>query len=211
MPGVLFSAELRWFGEGSPPATLERWFRTGPFPPGGGGTRRDEYLEDSKQRELGVKKRQGTAGIEIKGLLKVRPRPQEPFAGSLQFWTKWNSPALSIDHLPRIVVDKTRWLRKFDTTGADVRELALDEKERPRGSGGMLPAQGCGIELVSLLTDANQTRWWTFAFEAFGPSASLEQSLARTIDALTPPDSRALAQGEELSYPEWLATLRGAA
>ena len=77
---VLFSAELRWFFKGPPPAALDSWFRSGHIPPGGGEIRRDEYLRDPKQQQLGVKKRGRNPGVEIKGLVGERVRDAKPFA-----------------------------------------------------------------------------------------------------------------------------------
>src|SRR4051812_1323634 len=101
---MLISAELRWFWKGSLPSVLEEWFRGRAVAPGGGQLRSDEYLIDPLQREVGIKKRSGRAGIEIKGLVEVRARHPKPLDGRVQVWAKWTSNTLTIDHLPRIVV-----------------------------------------------------------------------------------------------------------
>lgn len=123
---MLISAELRWFWRETLPPGLEQWFRSGTLTPGGGNSRDDEYLVDPLQSELGVKKRSGMSGIEIKGLVEVRTVLPGPFSGRVQIWTKWTSHVITIDHLPRIVVRKTRWVRKYDTSGSAVHELELD-------------------------------------------------------------------------------------
>jgi hypothetical protein len=200
---MLVSAELRWFWKDTLPPTLELWFRTGGLAPGGGSLRKDEYLADPRQHEIGVKKRAGNSGIEIKGLVEVGAAAPEPFSGCVQIWTKWTSRAMTIDHLSRIAVRKTRWLRKFDTSGPEVRELALDADERLLDSTQTIPEHGCHIELVSVTIDGG-AQWWTFGFEAFGRLGTVERSLQRTIASVAPIDREALAGGLELSYPAWL-------
>ena len=203
---MLISAELRWFWRGSLPSLLEQWFRGGAVAPGGGKLRNDEYLIDPLQRELGIKKRSGRAGIEIKGLVEVRARLLKPFDGRVQVWTKWTSNSLTIDHLPRVVVQKTRWLRKFDTGGSAVRELELDADERLLDEAAPLPEQGCNVELVNLSLGNEPEHWSTLGFEAFGPLDAVERSLQRTIASMAPLSPDALAGGLEMSYPQWLAT-----
>ena len=205
---MLVSAEVRWFWRDTLPPGLEHWFQSGRLPPGGGTSRQDEYLVDPRQRELGVKKRSGREGIEIKGLVEVRAPLPDPFAGRVQIWTKWTSNAVTIDHLPRTTVRKRRWLRKYDTSGSAVRELELDADEHIRDSAAPLPTHGCHMEFVALTLNDHPERWWTFAFEAFGPLETVERSLHRTIAYLEPIGREALAKGLELSYPDWLSATR---
>jgi hypothetical protein len=200
---VLVSAELRWFWEDALPTEVESWFRNRTFPPGGGTPRIDEYLVDRSQIELGLEKRGTKPGIEIKGLVSVRRTVSKPFDGRVQIWTKWTSEALTIDRLPRVAVHKTRWLRRYDSSGPHLEETELDENERPRHSPERLPARGCHFELVSLRRDSDGSRWWSIGFEAFGELATVEESLDRTLEHVAPDTS--LTAGVELSYPAWLA------
>jgi len=201
---VLVSAELRWFWKDVLPPGLEAFFRDGPYPPGGGLPRDDEYLVDRGQGELGLKKRGSKDGIEVKGLVAGRGISPSPFDARVQIWCKWTSATLTIEHLPRLVVHKIRWLRKFDTTGSDTSEVELDDQERPRLSPDRLPERGCHFELVDLRV--NDSRWWTLGFEAFGELDTIEDSLDRTVRHLA--RSRpTFAAGLELSYPAWLAEL----
>ena len=51
------SAESRWFWSGSAPERLEEWFcgkHPDGIPAGGGKERRDDYLRDLNQDELGI-------------------------------------------------------------------------------------------------------------------------------------------------------------
>jgi hypothetical protein len=204
---VLVSAELRWFWRDAPPAGLEAWFRSGPYPPGGGTPRTDEYLVDIGQLELGLKRRNAKTGVEVKGLVAVRGTSSAPLEGRVQIWCKWTSEALTIDHLPRVAVHKTRWLRKYDTSGAGVSEVELDPHEQPHHFPHRLLERGCQFELVALRLDDDGGAWWSLGFEAFGELATLEQSLHQTLAHVLPGAPR-LEAGLELSYPAWLARLR---
>jgi hypothetical protein len=201
---VSVSAELRWFWQNAFPPGLETFFHSGAFPPGGGRPRTDDYLLDTSQVELGLKKRGGKSGIEIKGLIGVGAVCPAPFEGRMQIWSKWISNALTIDQMPRLVVHKTRWLRKFDTSGTDVTEVELDEEERPRQSPERMLERGCHFELVTIQVDG--CVWWSVGFEAFGPLDTVEHSLVRTVKWLAPAPH--VPPGLELSYPAWLARLR---
>jgi hypothetical protein len=209
---MLVSAELRWFWKDTLPPDLESWFRAGAFAPGGGTTREDEYLFDPNEVELGVKKRGGQAGIEIKGLVAVGAARPPPFPGHVQIQCKWTSNTLTIDHLRRVVVRKTRWLRRYEAGGAGVRELRLDAQERvPGSSPDSVPEEGCHLELVAVAIGEREDRWWTLAFESFGPLGRVEQILDRTIAHLAPTQPPALDGARELSYPHWLSLVAGRA
>ena len=203
---MFVSAELRWFWKDAAPPPLDEWFRGGAYPPGGGTPRTDEYLADPGQRELGVKRRGGTGGLEVKGLLERRRPSAAPFAGRIQIWCKWTSEVLTIDHLPRVSLQKTRWIRKYDTAGTGVSEVELDARERPRHAPERRLERGCQLELVSLRVDERDEAWSSLGFEAFGELDTLEDSLHRTVAHLASGAPR-VTPGAELSYPEWLATL----
>ena len=204
---MLVSAELRWFWKDALPSGLETWFRSGQWPPGGGMPRMDEYLLDPGQSELGLKRRGANPGIEVKGLISVLASPVAPFVGGVQLWCKWTSDALTIDHLSRVAVRKTRWVRKYDTSNAEVSEVELDEHEKLRGSSDTLLKRGCQWELVALRVDGESADWWSLGFEAFGELATVEPSLRRTINHVAY-GAPGLEGGLELSYPAWLARLR---
>ena len=200
---MLVSAELRWFWRNALPDGVDAWFRQGSIPAGGGTSRSDEYLVDTRQTELGLKKRGGGAGVEIKGLVAVRGRAPAPFDGAIQIWSKWTSHVLTIDRLPRVVVHKTRWVRKFDTSGPRLTEIELDENERPRDANVEPPERGCQVEIVALRLDSGEA-WGSVGFEAFGDLATVEDSVQRTAAHLAATIS-GFPRGLELSYPAWLA------
>jgi hypothetical protein len=204
---VLVSAELRWFWRDTLPRGVEAWFRNGSLPPGGGTARVDEYLLDPEQRELGLKRRGARPGVEVKGLVAVLGETSPPLGGRVQLWCKWTSEGLTIDRLPRLAVHKTRWLRKYDTSGVNLSEVELDAEERRRDSPDAVLERGCQWELVALRVDGDDANWWSVGFEAFGELATVEQSLRRTV-AHVAARAPQLDAGVEMSYPAWLASLR---
>jgi hypothetical protein len=107
--------------------------------------------------------------------------------------------------MPRISVAKTRWLRKFDTSDAGARELALGADEQLLDRSASLPERGCHVELVIIRLGDDLTPWRSFAFEAFGPLDSVQESLLRTALLVSRPPPPTFEGGLQLSYPEWLS------
>lgn len=201
------SAEIRWFWRNTAPDGLVNWFCGADRHSciaGGGETRSDDYLRDACQAELGLKRRGGRGGVEIKGLIAVLPDGLEAgrFRGSIELWAKWTSGRLSLEPDSTIAVKKRRWVRKFDTTGLSPIEVPLDAEETPL-DGRPWPAQGCNVELTEVgLPDGGV--WWTLGFEAFGTISTVGNDLraaANLLNTRRPPD---LADGLQAGYPAWL-------
>jgi len=199
------SAEIRWFWAAACPDEIAAWFRSAAPQPGGGKPREDEYLHESGQTELGLKRRGGKRGVEAKGLVSVLPEPSDavPFIGPIEIWCKWRSAALTLRHSSTIRTRKVRWLRKFDTSGSEPHEIQLDENEDPK-DGRPLPGFGCNVELTQVDLDPGRI-WWTLGFEAFGDLYSVEQSLRSTLVVAASRLPPSLGSGELLSYPAWLS------
>ena len=201
------SAEIRWFWQNLPPPRLQDWFCNADVngPVAGGGKKRvDEYLIDPGQVELGIKRRDGKKGAEVKGLVQVLldGLAVPPFTGPIELWTKWTSEPLDLRPYATISTVKRRWLRKFDTVGSIPQEIALDADEKPLG-GERLPDLGCNVELTEVTLPGGSV-WWTAGFEAFGSLETVRGSLtsvAKTLSARQPPE---LEHGRLLSYPSWL-------
>jgi hypothetical protein len=122
----------------------------------------------------------------------------------VEIWSKWTSSRLTIDHLPRIAVHKTRWLRKYDTHDRVVVEVPLDTDERALRDPSLRLDRGCHFELVSLRVSDPERTWWSLGFEAFGDLDTVEDSLHRTVNHVAP--AAELPSGAlGLSYPAWLA------
>ena len=201
------SAEIRWFWPTNPPSGLESWFRKPrdrACAVGGGRLRLDEYLSDPGQRELGVKRRGGKKGVEVKGLVGAeRKLAAGPFAGPIEIWAKWTSEALEVDSRGAVKTIKRRWLRKFDTTKLSPVEVPLNDKELPADAKQPLPARGCNVELTEITLTSGDV-WWTLGFEAFGGVETVADDLQMVASALAgevPPD---LSGGLMASYPSWL-------
>jgi hypothetical protein len=204
------SAEIRWFWQGAGPAGLQGWFNLAEFhdcAAGGGGMRTDAYLSEPQQAELGIKLRQHKSGVEIKGLVAVIANgcQDRPFLGPIEIWSKWSSEALSLGGATLIPVAKRRWLRKFDTAGPRVREIALDAQELPL-KGGRLPDGGCNVECTEISVKG-YPQWVTLGFEAFGTLSTVDTSLRRTAALLSLRKPPSLSDGWCMSYPTWLQRL----
>jgi hypothetical protein len=201
------SAEIRWFWRDAPPAGLQDWFRDGGgefCAAGGGQTRVDEYLLDTGQAELGIKRRGGKPGVEVKGLVTEGWADLDvaPFVGAIELWCKWTSEPLQLPARQTVATEKRRWLRKFDGAASGLREMALDPRESPLDDR-PLPALGCNVELTRVALPSG-TIWWTLGFEAFGPVRTLERDLRGAAAALAARRPPLFAQGLLASYPAWL-------
>lgn len=206
---MFVSAEIRWFWPDSPPPEFKQWFLSSaahPYAAGGGAwpPRRDVYLYDPEQTELGIKARGVKAGLEVKGLVTSLPDVvlDGPFRATAELWTKWDSKVLTLDRAPTVVTNKTRWLRKFDTTGPTPREVEVGPDEEPVRGG--RPAVGCNVELTQLEVGGKTV--WTFGFEAFGPVSSVGAQLRAVTSLLASRNPPALSDAKAASYPAWLKT-----
>ncbi|TPE51638.1 hypothetical protein [Amaricoccus solimangrovi] len=211
------SVELRWFRRGRAPDDLTAWFRGtgGPFAwaAGGGRTRTDAYLAPPDPT-LGIKRRSGGDGLELKGLVDALPRARGLGQTSAfpQVFAKWRSDTLGIDGQPTVEVTKTRWLRAFATL-PEAREIRLgagDSGEEPVG-GEELPEIGCAVELTRVVVAAEE--WWTFGVEAYAGERSggsridlASRSLDSALRALAGDAALDLREAAFQGYAEWLAT-----
>jgi hypothetical protein len=213
------SAEVRWFQMGSVPDDLKEWFCE-PAPDfrhrvGGGSQRIDVYFL-TQESELGIKRRGGRKGLDVKGLVDVLPWQLDFGLVSVvpQLFCKWSSEQLEFANLPTVETAKTRWLRKFDTAVVELREIRLgagDFGEDPIVKSER-PDVGCNVELTSV-TKGNET-WWTFGAESFAfgrPGRTVElvgQGLLRAMQALPNHAKVDLRGARYLGYAEWLAAGR---
>jgi hypothetical protein len=204
------SAEIRWFWNDEDTAltaAAERWFAElgDGMKPGGGKDRSDIYLliPGKEGGELGVKRRGKKPGCEVKGLISyLTPIFGGPFNGAVELWGKWSCSSLSVDGQESIETVKRRWLRKLDFDSEGLREIELDEDEKPLDKSERLPTLGCHVELTRVTLGASRI-WWTVGFEAFGPASQVERILHRAVGASqkAAPDFSSAVQR---SYPAWL-------
>lgn len=191
------SAEIRWFWRNNPPAGFETWFRREDAhgcPSSDEEARTDVYFRDAEQTELGIKRRGASAGVEIKSLVSTvyDGVAAAPFKGPVEIWTKVKTKPL--DFAASVALWKTRWLRTFDTSSTAPTEV-------PPGRPG--PSVGCNLELTRVTVDGDT--WWTIGFEAFGPLATVHESLRATANVLAARRPPVLTDGLYASYPAWLA------
>jgi len=107
-----------------------------------------------------------------------------------------------------IATNKTRWVRKFDTSNDLVTEIELNEDEAPKNDPTTLPEHGCNIELTKVLVEPDLQVWWTFGCEAFGPSlAAVEQNIGLFLDKVLAKNSPSIDGGTEASYAAWMSTM----
>jgi hypothetical protein len=176
------------------------------------------YAVDPSTDALGVKTREGRAGLEVKVL--VEPRFLSLAFGTrkatAQLWSKVTSNILTlpVKAAAKRTTLKTRWLRTFDTATSAATEVPLGAG--PFGEDpvqGSRPDVGCNVEWTVVQIPGVAAQWWTFGVEAFafghdGPvSHLLEEGLRKTLTALRArwPSVPSLGKvWREQSYPAWL-------
>jgi hypothetical protein len=202
------SAECRWFTRSKTTGEILRsWFFDRAIhghSPGGGAHRQDCYLYDPEQTELGIKRRGSQRGAEIKGLIHIDHTPLRCgiLTANVELWAKWTCAAIDLTRFETIAIEKTRWLRKFDTLNAEPIEIQLGEDEQPLTHKSLL-AQGCNVEVTEI--EARGCRWFSLGLEAFGKFENVDSSIRRAANALAsrnPPDMPGLFAA---SYPKWIS------
>ena len=201
---MFVSAEIRWFYPDECPANLHRWFGEMSPAPGGGKLRIDEYLSQTNQSEVSIKKRGGKPGVEIKGLIAVCRSELVPFAPYVELWCKSRLQASALEMTKRMIIQKTRWIRTYDTSRAAIVEIPLQADEKPL-NGQPLPQQGCNVEISKIQIAEEPRQWWTLGFEAFGDLDSAPGNLLKTMQYLIAHSFPLPICGEFLNYPSWLA------
>ena len=201
---MFVSAKIRWFYPDECPANLHRWFGEMSPAPGGGKLRIDEYLSQTNQSEVSIKIRGGRPGVEIKGLGAVCRSELVPFAPYVELWCKWRLQASALEMTKRIIIQKTRWIRTYDTSRAAIVEIPLQADEKPL-NGQPLPQQGCNVEISKIQIAEDPRQWWTLGFEAFGDLDSAPGNLLKTAQFLITHSFPLPICGEFLNYPSWLA------
>jgi hypothetical protein len=196
---VLDTTELRWFVPGPLLAEVGGWF-TGST--GVAEERCDTYRLDGRL-DIGVKRRfRETLELKVRQTLDGRIELGEGLAGSLEVWRRW-SPAEGLVENGSdgqwVDVCKSIVKRRFSVDGTEVAFLA----------GAQVTGAGCDVEVAEVTVGAVQA--WTFAFAAFGSTATRRQALLaswRGLLAATPcPEPFGPRTGRAMGYPEWLALM----
>ena len=79
----------------------------------------------TNQSEVSIKIRGGRPGVEIKGLVTVCRSELVPFAPYVELWCKWRLQASALEMTKRMIIQKTRWIRTYDTSRAAIVEIPL--------------------------------------------------------------------------------------
>ena len=177
------SWEVRWFGRGAIPLTLQQWaeensLTTQPV-------RTDYYLIHNAIGTMGIKWREGN--IQIKELLEktsdLNPR---------EHYIKWSFNLKEGDQLENIraqnewiAVTKKRDLIKWQVIKGKLTEIET-ASEAPNG---------VELEISGIL--CREELWWTLALEATGNKEDLES----VLDQINIPVNN---ESECLGYAEWL-------
>ena len=202
------SAEVRWFWQGRCPQPVRDWFFKSGLPPGGGFSRVDKYVPQRGEAEISLKKRGAKPDFEVKGFVASRGSPElAPLAPHIEIWCKWSCTIPGLNLTNELLVTKTHWLRKFDTSKYVRSEIPLDPNEKPT-AGYSLPVQGCNVELTEVQIVGNSEVWWTLGFEAFGSIDSVSTSVTLTVLPEKPFLLRTIGSGAFLSYPAWVRARR---
>lgn len=191
------TTEIRWFGPGPPPRSVEEWFR------GASGTwrleeRSDTYRVDGRH-DVGVKWRH-RARLELKVRMAVGSRLAlaEGLAGATESWRRW-SPAdglVAVDggHLRQIDVEKRVVRRVLGPFG--------------RSTPAVLRAW-CQVEVTGITV--GRTRAWSLAFAAYGPRRDHRHAIVAAWNVLTAtspaPDDLMGGLMSCSGYPMWLSRL----
>jgi hypothetical protein len=169
--------------------------------------RADEYLLFPDCDTVGVKQRQGK--LEVKALV-VGPRPfslpRVGVAGHMDQWIKWSFASQLQKQLevelaqagPWRKVVKDRYLQKYSFDTGCIVAVPPDNR----------PDTGCNIELTKISVKAKVWDWFTFGFEAYGPSGRINSILDEAVEHFFSSYGHApvqLDRRDSISYPAWLA------
>jgi hypothetical protein len=202
------SAECRWFTSNKATGeSLRKWFLDEAIhghPPGNHAQRQDCYLYDPVQPELGIKHRGTQSGVEIKGLVSIDRIPLRcgDLTANVEIWAKWVSAAMNLSGFETVAIEKTRWLRKFDTSGPGLVEIPLGDNYQPLPPQS-LPIQGCNVEVTEI--EARGHRWFTLGLEAFGEIGDVDASIRRSAKILETRQLPTMADLFAASYPRWIS------
>jgi hypothetical protein len=201
------SAEARWFTcNKASGQSLRAWFFDSAIhvhSPGAGEHRQDCYLLDPAQAEIGIKRRGAQSGMEIKGLVYVDRTHLRcgPLVANVEIWAKWTTDAMDLSGFKTVTISKSRWLRKFDTSNAELIEIELQEEQSRLHR--TLPVQGCNAEFTEI--EAFGGIWFSFGLEAFGQLEDVDSSLRRAAKALASRNPPELPDLIAASYPQWIS------
>jgi hypothetical protein len=202
---MMLSAEARWFWRGAPPPAFEQWFmeaRSFGREAARREARIDQYLRAPHQQDLGIKQR-GAGGVEIKGLIarQAAVLALTSLSAPPEIWGKWSAKTLDLSGMSLLSISKQRWMRRFECTPTQMRELSADEDGKRQSD----TVCGCEIELT-MLTGPDHSVWWTFGFESHGMLEDIERALTQAVMLVASMSPPQVPTVEPASYPAWLSS-----
>jgi hypothetical protein len=130
-------------------------------------------------------KTRGKARDGNQGPHRCLPTRSGAFAPYVELSCKWRLQASALEMTKRMAIQKTRWIRTYDTSRAAIVEIPLQADEKPL-SGQPFPQQGCILEISKIQIAGEARQGWTLAFEAFGDLDSAPGNLLKTTQYLMP-------------------------
>lgn len=192
------STELRWFGEGALPASVESLSASFPDNPAPFvGSRCDRYVV-STDPALGIKLREGK--LEIKTRRNRHRSDATP--GFIEEWAKWSWSGAGDPFgtgaplAPWISVDKVRALWKYAIDGGGIRVVSgIEHVDR-----------GGAIELTGIRVSDRE--YWSVAIEAFALGEGARRDVEAAAGVLTGalPGVRFTPEAS-VGYAEWLPSV----
>ncbi|MBN2174369.1 MAG: hypothetical protein JW731_09565 [Bacteroidales bacterium] len=198
---MLLTLEIRWFGKGNIPETLQLWFRKLEGDISDQQVRTDFYLHMNDNDDLGIKVREGKIEIKKRNQNFGKLRLDSGLAGILEGWEKWgfniaeNSSDYENNSDPKswIAVRKQRLLRKYNLTGHTIRPISPEA----------IVSEAFNLEL-SHIELMGQT-CWSLNLEAYGGNKLNQEEFKRTSNYLfqnipVVQVNNAISCG----YPQWI-------
>ena len=195
---ILSSAELRWFFNDQLPIPWKKWIE-GFVETKIKGEKRVDYYLKLDRKDLGIKVRPYAKKrhIEFKFLLHQR-RKDKPVKGIQERWVKWSigiPKTLKLtmnDNTLWHKVSKERFLVKVGLRKDQLKVVTSSQQIKI----------GCNVELTQLLF--NHKRYWSLAFEAFGPENTLQDTLKRIVNFMSLNFPAKVSSKNSYGYPQWL-------
>jgi hypothetical protein len=199
------SLEVRWFGEGAPPAKLDEWVAG--FGPVDTSTRTDLYASPPDPSfNLKLRSEDGEF-VEAKRRLgsPERRRFGSDAAGDVEQWYKWS---FSLDHAPSLWTDEPTGLwqpvRKTRTLAV------LDGSDRESFAEPLSDAVTAQVEVTTVDADGLSTPAWTCGLEVAGDADALDAAFdAVASDLFGGSFPVELPADRSLGYAEWLRRRAG--
>ena len=203
----MHTSEIRWFLPGNLPPEIASWFSASHVPDAE-PVQVHEYLLFPDCESVGVKLREQRFEIKAKSGPSRTLRLTLGIDGRTDDWVKWSLSAEYLQDFSRVLHRSGRWLKlrkerllhRLSVEGNYLVEVSGEARNS-------LDA-GCNIELTRLEVESDPRSWFTFGFEAHGPSSNtaeiLEQGVHRFFQAHGRAPGIRLNRENSLSYPAWL-------